>query len=102
MLPRPTRTTITATRVPCTTLFGSFGRRRGRSVRKAYRIGNALGRFLEFDEKLKLVLKDSRRIGDRVFRRNRAVGLHRQRQLVVIQFLADAGDRKSTRLNSSH
>src|SRR3546814_2645466 len=83
----PTRTTRTDTLFPYTTLFRSLGR----SGREADRSGSALGRFLEVDEKLKLVLKDARRIGDRIFRRNRAIGLHRQRQLVVIQFLADAG-----------
>src|SRR3546814_13833957 len=83
----PTRTTRTDTLFPYTTLFRSLGR----SGREADRSGSALGRFLEVDEKLKLVLKDARRIGDRIFRRNRAIGLQRQRQLVVIQFLAAAG-----------
>src|ERR1700694_4264986 len=56
-------------------------------VRNGFRRGLALG-LLEIDEHVELVLQDARRIGERVLRTDRAVGLHRERQLVVVEDLA--------------
>src|SRR3984885_2058139 len=59
-------------------------------------IGDGLARGLalrlfEIDEDVELILQDARRIGERVFRADGAVGLDRQRELVIVEDLALAG-----------
>jgi hypothetical protein len=47
--------------------------------------------FVEVDEELKLVLKDARSVSNGIVRGDCAIGFDGQGQLVIIQFLADAG-----------
>src|SRR3546814_1050908 len=48
-------------------------------------------RFLEVNEKLQLVLQDASGISNRIFGSHGPVSLKSQRQLVIVQFLPDAG-----------
>ena len=48
-------------------------------------------RLVEIDEHRELVLKDTRSIGNRIFRAHRAVGLDRHCELVIVEDLALAG-----------
>src|SRR3546814_15444915 len=90
-LRRPPISTRTYTLFPNTTLFRSDGLLAG------------LGLLLfEVDEELQLVLQNAGGEGHRIFRLHRTVGLDLHGQLVIVENLALAGDRKSTRLNSSH
>src|SRR3546814_6801115 len=118
---RPPRSTRTDTLFPYTTLFRSvvvlqavcapdrqfqfvhllqqvtvdlvriafaFGRR---SSGHTHGRGRGGKRFLEVNEKLQLVLQDASGISNRIFGSHGPVSLKRQRQLVIVQFLPDAG-----------
>ena len=52
---------------------------------------NFLLRLVEVDEDRQLVLEDARCIGNRIFTGDRAIGLDREDQLVIIENLAFAG-----------
>src|SRR5690606_25885798 len=57
----------------------------------AVRLLDSLGRLIEGDEDLQLVLQDARGVGHGVNRRDGAVGFNFQDQLVVVQRLALTG-----------
>src|SRR3546814_2659499 len=98
MIRRPPRSTRTDTLFPYTTLFRStvdlvriafaFGRR---SSGHTHGRGRGGKRFLEVNEKLQLVLQDASGISNRIFGSHGPVSLKSQRQLVIVQFLPDAG-----------
>src|SRR4051812_42104557 len=54
-------------------------------------LGDFLARLFEVDEHVELILQDARRVGHGIIRRQRAVGLDRHGQLIVVEDLALAG-----------
>src|SRR3546814_6014810 len=66
----------------------AFGRR---SSGHTHGRGRGGKRFLEVNEKLQLVLQDASGISNRIFGSHGPVSLKSQRQLVLVQFLPDAG-----------
>src|SRR3546814_10630502 len=66
----------------------AFGRR---SSGHTHGRGRGGKRFLEVNEKLQLVLQDASGISNLIFGSHGPVSLKSQRQLVIVQFLPDAG-----------